>query len=281
MYNTSLFTVATGQRATIVFMNNLRKYRKPPFTVALVHGGPGARGEMAPVARELAKQRGVLEPLQTKATLDGQVEELKSVLERHAKAPAVLVGYSYGAVLSFLVAAKNPGLVRKLILVSSAVFEEKYARGIMPERRRRLSVEDNVRLDSLLATLDDPASPENKNEVFGRIGALLQKADAYNPLPNPDEILECQHDIHDSVWPEVAAMRLSGELLQYGKNICCPVVAIHGDFDPHPAEGVRQPLSRLLHDFKFILLEKCGHTPWLEKLARDEFYRVLEKELRD
>ena len=30
-----------------------------------------------------------------------------------------------------------------------------------------------------------------------------------------------------------------------GRKIKCPVVAIHGDYDPHLAEGVREPLSRV------------------------------------
>jgi pimeloyl-ACP methyl ester carboxylesterase len=50
-----------------------------------------------------------------------------------------------------------------------------------------------------------------------------------------------------------------------GKNIECPVVAIHGDYDPHPADGVRIPLSNVLKDFRFILLGKCGHVPWFER----------------
>ena len=33
-------------------MKNLRKYGKPPFNVAVIHGGPGVPGEMAPVARD-------------------------------------------------------------------------------------------------------------------------------------------------------------------------------------------------------------------------------------
>jgi len=32
-------------------MKNLRKYGKAPFSIAAIHGGPGAPGEMAPVAR--------------------------------------------------------------------------------------------------------------------------------------------------------------------------------------------------------------------------------------
>ena len=61
----------------MILMMKLRTYGRPPFGVAVIHGGPGARGEMAPVARELAPDGGVLEPLQTKTTLQGQIEELR------------------------------------------------------------------------------------------------------------------------------------------------------------------------------------------------------------
>jgi pimeloyl-ACP methyl ester carboxylesterase len=59
------------------------------------------------------------------------------------------------------------------------------------------------------------------------------------------------------------------------------VVAIHGDYDPHPAEGVQGPLSAILRRFRLILLKNCGHKPWIERQARDEFYRVLKEELRE
>jgi pimeloyl-ACP methyl ester carboxylesterase len=57
------------------------------------------------------------------------------------------------------------------------------------------------------------------------------------------------------------------------------VVAIHGDYDPHPAEGVQKPLSAILENFRFILLKNCGHKPWVERQARDRFYAVLKVEL--
>ena len=75
--------------------------------------------------------------------------------------------------------------------------------------------------------------------------------------------------------------RASGELLKTVSRIQCPVVAIHGTYDPHPAEGIREPLSRVLPDFRFILLEDCGHLPWIERQARDEFFRVLEQEISE
>ena len=86
-------------------MKNLRKYGKTPYKIAVIHGGPGAGGEMAPVARELASGWGVLEPLQTSASLEGQIEELKTVLEKNGDLPITLVGFSWGAWLGFIFAA--------------------------------------------------------------------------------------------------------------------------------------------------------------------------------
>src|SRR2546426_5265244 len=57
-------------------VKTFRKYGGDPFRVVVVHGGPGAAGSVAPMARKLGQTRGVLEPLQTATTLDGQVEEL-------------------------------------------------------------------------------------------------------------------------------------------------------------------------------------------------------------
>ncbi len=120
-------------------MINIRKYGKTPYRVAVIHGGPGAPGEMAPIARELSQIFGVLEPLQTKTTLNEQLEEIKIVLSDNSNFPLTLIGFSWGAILSFIFTSKNPEYIKKLILVSSGVFEEKYAVDIMKTRLRRLS----------------------------------------------------------------------------------------------------------------------------------------------
>jgi pimeloyl-ACP methyl ester carboxylesterase len=259
-------------------MQNLRKYGNKPFRVAVIHGGPGAPGEMAPVARELSSVTGVLEPLQTAATLEGQVRELKAVLEKHATLPVTLIGFSWGALLSFIFAARHPSFVRKLILIGSAPYQEKYAVDITQTRLSRLSGQEGEQALSLMQTLNDP-SIADKNTPLARLGKLLSGADSYDPLPYDDEILECRYDIYQGVWERASELRSSGKLLKLGKKIRCPVVAIHGDYDPHPAEGVVEPLSRILQDFRFILLEKCGHRPWLERSARDRFYSILKQEL--
>ncbi len=261
-------------------MKKLRKYGAKPFNVAVVHGGPGAPGEAAPLARELASIRGILEPLQAADTCEGQVQELKAVLEENAALPVTLIGHSWGAMLSFMLAARYPALVKKLIMVSSAVFEDKYAEEIETTRLMRLNEEERIEALTLLDRLSDTAG-KDKDILLERLVKLLwTKADSYDPLPFEDEVLEVQYNVNMNVMEGAKKLRGSGELLELGKRIKCPVVAIHGDYDPHPAEGVKEPLARVVKDFHFILLEKCGHFPWLERQARGRFYEILRSEIK-
>lgn len=257
---------------------NPRRYGEPPYGVAVVHGGPGAPGEMAPVAQELCRKRGVLEPLQTRATLAGQVDELRSILERYGDLPLILVGHSWGAILSYVYAAEYPESVRKLILVSSGSFSDGYVERIKRTRLDRLSPRERERMDGLLRALGDP-SVEDKDEPFAELGELIARADSYDPLPHASDAISFQHSVFTAVWGEAEELRRSGKLLEIGRHIACPVVAVHGDFDPHPREGIEGPLAEVLRDFRFMLLERCGHHPWYERHAREEFFLQLEREL--
>jgi pimeloyl-ACP methyl ester carboxylesterase len=259
-------------------MKNFRTYGKTPFNVAVIHGGPGAAGEMAPVAQELASRWGVLEPLQTAASLKGQVEELKTVLEKKGDLPITLIGFSWGAWLSFIFAANYPAFVKKLILVGSGPYEEKYVARILETRLKRLSEEERREVNSLIEVLDN-STTEDINTAFARLGALFSKTDAYDPMIYESEAIDCQADIFKKVWKEAEELRRSGKLIELGMQIKCSVVAIHGDYDPHPAEGAQKPLSVILKSFRFVLLKNCGHKPWIEREAKEEFFRILEEEL--
>lgn len=264
-------------------MKNPRKYGKPPYSVAVIHGGPGAAGEMAPVARELASAMGVIEPMQTEATLEAQVGELARVLRSNAGLPAMLIGYSWGAWLGVILSARHPELVGKLILVGSGPFEPEYAGDIDKTRLSRLTEEERREVEILLDKIKK-GRPGGRREAFARFGEIYSGADAYDPVPAAEDAerdeIEFRADIFEAVWPQAAGFRRKGILLAEVERIICPVVAIHGDHDPHPAEGVRRPLAARLPDFRFILLKRCGHKPWIERHARDEFYRILRRECR-
>ena len=259
-------------------IENPRKYGNPPYNVVVIHGGPGAPGEMAPVAEELSPDYGILEPLQTEHSINGQIKELKSILNNNSTKPLVLIGWSWGAWLAFIFAASYPEYIRKLILVGSGPFKESYAENIMKTRLSRLSGDDKVRLDSLMTLLNDPNN--NKKEILMKdLGKLISKADSFNPIQYESTVVEFDLNIYQNVWLEASKLRKSGKLIEYGQKVCCPVVAIHGDYDPHPFEGVKIPLSKTIKDFKFYLLKDCGHHPWYEKSARYKFFEILRSEL--
>jgi pimeloyl-ACP methyl ester carboxylesterase len=264
-------------------MKNPRKYGKPPFHVTVIHGGPGAGGEMAPVARRLAAGRGVLEPIQTATSLDGQVEELKTILEKHGNAPVTLIGFSWGAWLSFIVAAKYPKMIKKLILVGSGPFEEEYVASLQQTRLSRLDKEERAEFEFIIKALVSTAI-KAKAGLLARLGVLASKTDTFDPIKDEREeanLVGSQGDIYQGVWKDAAELRRSGKLLELAESIKCPVVAIHGNYDPHPAEGVQKSLSAILGNFRFFLLQKCGHRPWIERQAKDRFYGILEEELGD
>lgn len=258
-------------------MNHLRTYGVAPYTVAVIHGGPGAGGELAPVARRLSKAWGVIEPIQTATSVDGQIEELRVVLEEQRNRPIVWVGYSWGAWLAMLTAARYPALCERLILVSSGPFEVSYVKKLRETRMGRLSDRERAEFGMLMDRLNG-ATGDDRDRAMARLGELVSKSDDYDPIPGDrrrSDAVDVSGDIFQRVWAEAAEMRKNGDLLRAAGQVGCPVVAIHGDHDPHPAAGVERPLAGILDDFRFFLVEKCGHTPWIERHASEGFYALL------
>lgn len=234
---------------------------------------------MYPVAHELSSEAGILEPLQTASSVKGQVEELGQVLTLHGKPPVTLIGYSWGAWLAYLVAAYHSSFVKKLILVSSGPFEASYATRLTETRLSRLNPKEREQMTRLISALNAKRLDE---AGFAKLGELTGRADSYDRLLAeaipPDKGPEVE--VFQRVWTEASELRKSGELLELGRRIQCEVIAIHGDYDPHPHEGVSTPLSWVLKNFRFVLMGNCGHEPWLERNGKSEFYRVLKEEIR-
>ncbi|RQW13845.1 alpha/beta hydrolase [Paenibacillus rhizophilus] len=234
---------------------------------------------MAGVADYLSQRIGVVESFQTRLTINELILELKRDIEDCGSGPVCLVGYSWGAWLSYIFTASYPDLVRKLILVGSGPFEQEYAKDLWAIRLARLNEQDRQRVRELEADLEK--SGPDMNEILRQYGNILVKSDVFNPLPCDDNEVKVDLNIFQYIWKEASELRLSGELLKLGSKIVCPVIAIHGLHDPHPYSGVIQPLSAVLQDFRYHLLEHCGHTPWKERMAKDHFYRLLFAELSE
>lgn len=257
-----------------------RKYGKIPISVVLLHGGPGGIGELAQVAERLSTFQGILEPLQTKLSLQEELLTLKDLLEKETAPPVVLIGHSFGAWVALLFAIQFPFLVRKLILIGCPPFEERYVPSIMETRLSRMSQKDVQKLEMLKKQLSDP-SITDKDSLFARLGKLFQKCDSFDPIENDmDEKLRANYEVFKNVWPEGKSLRNSGVLLEIVQKVTCPITAIHGEWDPHPLHGAFDPLDHFTPHFKGIILKECGHTPWIERKAKDQFFDLLQQEIQ-
>lgn len=249
-------------------MITTRRYGKAPYSVAVIHGGPGAAGDMAPVARQLSKKFGVAEPLQTQKTVMEQAAELKSQLSG-LDAPFVLVGHSWGAWLSLLFAKENPEMVRNVILVGCPPFTEAEAEVIMTNRFSRLSQNEIQKTRDLLK------KPEVSDDELTRFGELMEKADTYEKHPKAPDHVKADAELAAAVWREAAEMRKNGEWERILGAVSCPITMIHGRQDPHPYSAVLRALEQAGAAFEMALLDQCGHSPWKEAHKLSEFYKLL------
>ncbi len=253
---------------------NYRLHGEPPYSVVAVHGGPGAIGEARPFALELSKKYGVVEPLLLTKTLEGNITELQEIIETKADGPVTLIGHSYGAALCYLVAARYPELVKKLIMLSSSLLEQKYVAGMLKTRLSRMTPEDAERFETELG-IYRRAKGKTKTKAFVEMYTLIQEGDAYDLIPHKSDLAVLRPKLYDTVWEGMQALREADQLAPVGKDITCPVVAIHGDYDPRPAQSIHDSLAKYVKDLRFIVIEKCGHYPWYEQRARDNFYAQL------
>jgi pimeloyl-ACP methyl ester carboxylesterase len=258
-------------------MDNLRTYGAEPYDLVLLHGGPGAPGSLESIARRLSISFGILEPLLLSLSVKEQEEELHSIILNHTSRPLFFIGHSWGAWLCLLYAARYPDFVKKVIMIGAPPFEEKYAPQVEEIRLSRLSTKEKKEFVIAERQLvNDTSDKESLSEEFI---ALLTKTDVFEAHPNETLASDFYPAVYKSIWTEASQIRSTGMLLQYIKDVKCPVVAIHGDYDPHPAEGVSTPLGEIIPGFRFNLIERCGHYPWKEKYGKDILYKLFYKEM--
>ncbi len=255
----------------------IRKYGNEPFEVAVIHGGPAAFGSVACIAKELSKTFGVIEPIQSKYTISELLTELREQINSYTKKPITLIGHSWGAWLIVLFAKDYPDIVKQLVLVGSGPFKKEYVKRIMERRLKNLSEEEGKLFIKSLEQLNDKTFIE-KDTTLSVLGQLAEKADNYNIIEiqeDTEDSFDTDGEMYASLWSQADELRSSGELFNSLKGLKCPVIVIQGEFDSHPVEGVAEPLREQEITFETHILPKCGHSPFNEKFAKEQFYKIL------
>lgn len=249
----------------------VRLYGEAPYKIVLVHGGPGAIGSLKGFAQELSElsQIGVVETIQSKYSIAQLIEELYDQIKDNCSDRVSLVGHSWGAWLAALFAEKYPELIENLILIGSGPLEDQYVSEIGDRRFQNLSEEEGVIFQRLTENQATDADME-------KIPNILEKSDNYClEYKEKHKADKTDSEMHNKVWSEAAKLRTSGRLLASFKNLKSKIYLIQGEFDPHPVRGVTMPLQENGILCETHILEKCGHSPFMEKYAKEEFYKIL------
>lgn len=256
-------------------MIDVRRYGAHGPTVAVLHGGPGAPGDVASLARALADAGFVaLEPLQRRSggealTVARHVADLRDALRAEGARPTAIVGHSWGAMLALAYAAEFPDGVPALVLVAPGTFDRPSRAEYVRRMQARLGPEGAARLAAIAAGTGDG------DRKLCRAGEVHQQASSFalRPLePNP---LPCDARGNQESWADMLRLLEDGTYPAAFAAIRCPVLMLHGDVDPHPGALIRDSLTPFLPQLEYVEFPRCGHYPWLERHARDVFLAGL------
>jgi proline iminopeptidase len=253
--------------------------------VILLAGGPGLNaGYLQPVWENLSKdyrcivlnQRGTDQSLvavvdSTSMTMDNYVNDLEALRHHLNLEKLVLIGHSWGGMLSMVYLAKQPENVKKVLLLDSGGPSESFTKTFDANLNKRLTKDDLAeikKLDSLgletsraqwpgyfydrgraLATRSSiPANPYGQKGVF--------KFTAANYFANSDAMIS-------------ALKKATG----------VPVFLIQGKQDPM-GEPTAMDIKKVLPQTNIHYIEKCGHFPWLENKEQvNDFFSSVRKAL--
>lgn len=258
-----------------------REYGGGGRTVIVLHGGPGAAGYMAPVARDLARDFHVLEPFQrgsgdTPLTVERHVQDLRELIEdRCAGVRPAIVGSSWGAMLALATAAEHPDLTGPLVLIGCGTFDVRARARMNRIIDRRLDDDLRGRLARLEVEVPDA------DERLKRTGALLEPLYTVDPLRAGLGDVECDDRAFQETWNDMLRQQREGLYPAAFAAIGVPVLMLHGTEDPHPGGMIRDSLLPWIPQLEYVEWSRCGHYPWIEREVRDEFFHTLNRWLDD
>jgi pimeloyl-ACP methyl ester carboxylesterase len=167
--------------------------------------------------------------------------------------------------LALAFAAAHPELAGPIALAGCGTFNP-LARA---EYRKRMGTRLTDALRELLSI--EIADPD---ERLRRRGEALLPAYSYDLSEQPSPA-RCDARAHDETWDDMLRLQDSGVYPAAFAAIRGPVLMLHGADDPHPGRMILESLQPFLPQLEYRELAPCGHYPWLERWAREDFFSAL------
>lgn len=271
-----------GEQVSMQTIGGLRTcaYGDGGRVVIVLHGGPAAPGSARGLALGLAGSFRVFEPCQRGSgdeplTVATHVADLHGVVEALSEdGKPALVGHSWGAMLALAYAAEHPNSISPIALVGSGTFDLESRARYVEIRKERETDELRGQLERLREETTDAG------ELLTRKYELGHYIDHYDTIPDSGEPPEEPYPAFDSrahgeTWQDMLRLQAEGVYPAAFSAIRTPVAMFHGAYDPHPGGMIHASLLPHVPQLEYMEWERCGHTPWEERYAREGFFASL------
>jgi len=253
----------------------VRHYGLSGPLVLVLHGGPAAVGDVAPVAKGISGSFHAVEPWQrgsggSPLTVARHISDLYELsADLGGGSPVAIVGHSWGAMLALCFAAEHPSQVGPIVIVGCGTFDQSSRSTMQAIIEERMGDDVRDRIRQLSADTTDPA------DQFIQTFKLTRQIYDYDPIVPYADKDECEpFDVraYDETWRDMRRLQDDGTYPRAFAAIESPVLMIHGQYDPHPGKMIRESLLPHIPQLEYRELEGCGHSPWIEKSARELFF---------
>lgn len=246
--------------------------------IVCVHGGPGAGHEyllpgLAGLSDEFRvifydqRDAGASHSADAPVTLRHHLCDLDSVLDVQEVEGGVLVGHSWGAVLTLLYASTHPERVAGVVLTNAV--------SVDPSARWEFAMTVASRLESpefdrYCAQLSesDKAQPSLRERIeFARVTwGLFHRIELAGLLP----YFTVGRPQNEALWEEAAAA------LTVARRVAIPCLILQGEHDPTPLDAAVQFAASVCGDPEVMRLPRCAHMAPMEAgEALDQAVRVF------
>ena len=252
--------------------------------VLIINGGPGISsdgfGELAELLSEdnrtiIYDQRGtggsrILSNNNSDYTIDRMVEDIEILRKHLGYENWIVLGHSFGGMLTYAYAAKYPERVSAMIQSHSGGMDLRLRD--YPDLRDRLSRSQRDELNQLVMKISFGDTLRETRYQRAKLMARAYLNDSTRTSEVAERLMTTNRTINSQVWANMNLINF--DVSEEMKNFKKPVLILNG-----VNEIVHKDLAiyadSVLLDSRLILMEDCGHYGWLE---RPEIYLKEVKE---
>ncbi len=251
--------------------------------IVVLHGGPGLdQSYFLPQMNGLAETHTLILYDQrasgrsgaafdsTGISIDLFIKDIDAVRAHYGIDRMNLMGHSWGGFLAMLYAIQHADKLNSLILVSPSPASSAMRNEESQQLAARLAEEDQAERDSIIQSAGfqngDPAAYEDFFRVFFR-----------SEFYNPERIDELTLTLPDNFIANSRLLQyLARDLAVYDihnalESVEVPALVVNGESESGLASG--RKISEHLPHARHVVLEECGHFPFIEKPA--EFFGAV------